>query len=240
MSWWMGAGLGFLRGGPFGAVVGGVAQHFLGKKLQSKLHKSLPGIHKKGDFITCLVIILTRVGMLCGPLSQNQIGVIHKFFLKNLNFIASDLKAIDPLIHEVQNKNPNIDRFVEEYKNSCKNNYNLLLIALCYQISLVENNLNEETESLLKKIALQLDITYDQHNSIRVKYSLEAFKTPYHILEISSDASNEEVKKAYRSLIRVCHPDRVAHEGEEAVEAAHLKFLEVQAAYQELEFIRGL
>ena len=23
MSWWMGAGLGFLRGGPFGAVVGG-------------------------------------------------------------------------------------------------------------------------------------------------------------------------------------------------------------------------
>ena len=95
-------------------------------------------------------------------------------------------------------------------------------------------------ESLLKKIALQLDITYDQHNSIRVKYSLEAFKTPYHILKISSDASNEEVKKAYRSLIRVCHPDRVAHEGEEAVEAAHSKFLEIQAAYQELESVRGL
>ena len=45
MSWWMGAGLGFLRGGPFGAVVGGVAEHFLGKKLQKKLHKKLPGIN---------------------------------------------------------------------------------------------------------------------------------------------------------------------------------------------------
>ena len=32
MSWWMGAGLGFLRGGPFGAVVGAAAEHFLGKK----------------------------------------------------------------------------------------------------------------------------------------------------------------------------------------------------------------
>ena len=239
MSWWMGAGIGFLRGGPFGAVVGGVAQHFLGKKIQSKLHKSLPGIHKKGDFITCLVIVLTRVGMLRGPLSGNQIGIIHNFFLKNLNFIASDLKAIDPLIREVQNKNPNIDKFVEEYKSSCKNNYNLLLIALCYQISLVENNLNQEAESLLKKIALQLNITYDQHNSIRDKYSLEAFKTPYNILKISSDASNEEVKKAYRGLIRVYHPDRVAHEGEKAVEAAHLKFLEIQAAYKELESVRG-
>ena len=70
MSWWMGAGLGFLRGGPFGAVVGGVAEHFLGKKLQKKLHKKLPGINNKGDFITCLVIILTRVGALQGPLSE--------------------------------------------------------------------------------------------------------------------------------------------------------------------------
>ena len=240
MSWWMGAGLGFLRGGPFGAVVGGVAEHFLGKKLQRKLHKSLPGIQKKGGFITCLVIILTRIGMLHGPLSENQIGVIHKFFLKNLNFTGSDFAAIDPLIREVQNKNPNIDRFVEEYKNSCKNNYNLLLIALCYQISLVGNDLNEETENLLKKIALQVDISYDQHNRIREKYSLEAFKTPYNILQISSDASNEEVKKAYRSLISVCHPDRVAHEGKEAAEVAHLKFLEIQAAYQELESIRRL
>ena len=36
------------------------------------------------------------------------------------------------------------------------------------------------------------------------------------------------MKKAYHSLISVCHPDRVAHEGKEAVEAAHLKFLEIQ------------
>ena len=236
----MGAGLGFLRGGPFGAVVGGVAEHFLGKKLQNKVHKSLPGIQKKGDFITCLVIILTRVGMLHSPLSKNQIGVIHKFFLKNLNFTGSDFAAIDPLIREVQNKNPDIDRFVEEYKNSCKNNYNLLLIALCYQISLVEDDLNEEAEKLLNKIALQVDISYEQHNRIREKYSLEPFKTPYNILKISSDASNEEVKKAYRALISVCHPDRVAHEGKEAAEAAHLKFLEIQAAYQELESVRRL
>ena len=73
MSWWVGAGLGFLRGGPFGALVGGVAEHFLGKKLQNKLRNTLPGIYNKGDFITCLVIILTRVGIINGPLTQNQI-----------------------------------------------------------------------------------------------------------------------------------------------------------------------
>ena len=118
------------------------------------------------------------------------------------------------------------------------------MVGFCLVIHSIGNGSgtkgNEETENLLKKIALQVDISYDQHNRIREKYSLEAFKTPYNILQISSDASNEEVKKAYRSLISVCHPDRVAHEGKEAAEAAHLKFLEIQAAYQELESVRGL
>ena len=240
MSWWMGAGLGFLRGGPFGAVVGGAAEYFLGQKFQKKLQKSLPGIHNKADFITSLVIILTRVGIVNGPLTQKQIGIIHKFFIKNLGFVVADFKEIDPLIREVQNKKPDIDPFVKEYRKSCQNNYNLLLVALCYQISLVDKGLGEGAERLLKHIVLLLGLSYDQHNKIRVKYSLKIIKTPYHVLNIPSDASNEEVKKAYRSLVSVCHPDRVAHEGEKAVEDAHLKFLEIQAAYQELEKVRGI
>jgi DnaJ like chaperone protein len=240
MSWWMGAGLGFLRGGPFGAVVGGAAEYFLGQKFQKKLQKSMPGIKNKADFITSLVIILTRVGMVSGPLTQSQIEIIHKFFIKNLGFGVADFKAIDPLIREVQNKRPDIDQFVKEYKKSCQDNYNLLLVALCYQISLVKNSWGDGAESLLKQIVLLLDLTYDQHNEIRVKYSLKILKTPYHILKIPSDSSNEEVKKAYRSLISLCHPDRVAHEGEKALEDAHVKFLEIQAAYQEVEKVRGI
>ena len=240
MSWWLGAGLGFLRGGPFGALVGGVAEHFLGKKLQNKLRNTLPGIYNKGDFITCLVIILTRVGIINGPLTQNQMEVVRKFFLKNFNFGTEDFRAIDPLMKEVQNKKPDIDKFVENYKSSCKNNYNLLLLALCYQVALVEKKLYSDTESLLKKIAFLLNISYEQHNNIREKYSLNALKTPYNILNISSDASNEEVKRAYRKMISNCHPDRVSHEGKEAAEQAHIKFLEIQAAYQELEIVRGI
>ena len=240
MSWWMGAGLGFLRGGPFGAVVGGAAEYFLGQKFQKKLQKSLPGIKNKADFITSLVIILTRVGMVNGPLTQSQIEIIYNFFIKNLGFGGADFKAINPLIREVQNKKPDIDPFVKEYTKSCQNNYNLLLVALCYQISLEENSWGEGAESLLKQIVLLLGLSYDQHNKIRVKYSLEILKTPYHVLKIPSDSSNEEVKKAYRSLITMCHPDRVAHEGEKAVEDAHLKFLEIQAAYQELEKVRSI
>ena len=48
MSWWLGAGLGFLRGGPFGALVGGVAEHFLGKKIRILRAKLTTRLLKKG------------------------------------------------------------------------------------------------------------------------------------------------------------------------------------------------
>jgi DnaJ like chaperone protein len=238
MSWWMGAGLGFLRGGPLGAVIGGTMEHFLGKKLQKKLQESLPGITKQGEFITSLVVILARVARESGALMPKQVAVIHNFFMKNLSYGSSDLKSLDRLIKEVGSKKPDIDRFVKEYKESCQNNYNLLLLALCYQITLVGNDLGEETQSLIKKIVSELGLSYDQHNEVRAKYLLEPFKTPFHVLGLSSKASNDEIKKAYRNLASQCHPDRVAMEDENTVHEAHLKFIEVQSAYQALEKVR--
>ena len=175
MSWWMGAGLGFLRGGPLGAVIGGTIEYFLDKKLQKKLQESLPGITKQGEFITSLVVILTRAAMGSGALMPKQVAVIHNFFMKNLSYGSSDLKSLDRLIKEVESKKPDIDRFVKEYKDSCRNNYNLLLLALCYQITLVGNDLGEETQSLINKIGVELGLSYDQHNDIRAKYSLALF-----------------------------------------------------------------
>jgi DnaJ like chaperone protein len=240
MSWWMGAGLGFLRGGPLGAVVGGTIEYFLGKKLQKKLQDSLPGIIRQGEFISCLVIILTRVGMESGTFSSPKVGVIHKFFSKNLGYAPPDLKNLDRLIKEVQSKKPDIDRFVEEYKKSCGSNYNLLLLALCYQVSLVDDDLSEGAQAMIKNIGLELGLSYDEHNEVRAKYSLHPFKTPYHTLELPSNASNDEIKKAYRKMASQYHPDRVSMEDEKTVQEAHIKFIEIQSAYQELGKVRKI
>jgi DnaJ like chaperone protein len=240
MSWWMGAGLGFLRGGPLGAVVGGTIEHFLGKKLQKKLHDSLPGIIHQGEFISCMVVILTRVGKESGLFSPQKVGVIRNFFIKNLSYGPADLKHIDTLIKEVEKKKPDIDRFVEDYKKSCNGNYNLLLLALCYQVSLVDDFLSEDAQVMIKNIGLVLGVSYDKHNKIREKYGLPIFKTPHHVLELSSNASNEEIKKAYRKMASQYHPDRVSMEDEKTIQEAHIKFLEIQSAYQELGETRKL
>ncbi|MDF2484938.1 MAG: dnaJ 2 [Herbinix sp.] len=55
---------------------------------------------------------------------------------------------------------------------------------------------------------------------------------PYKILEVSQNASNEEIKKAYRELSRKYHPDSYANNPLAGL--AEEKFKEVQEAYDQI------
>ena len=55
---------------------------------------------------------------------------------------------------------------------------------------------------------------------------------PYKILGVSRDASNEEIKKAYRALSRRYHPD--ANQNNPNKDAAEEKFKQIQQAYQQI------
>ena len=55
---------------------------------------------------------------------------------------------------------------------------------------------------------------------------------PYSVLGVSRDASDEEIKKAYRRLSRKYHPD--ANINNPNKEQAEEKFKEVQQAYEQI------
>lgn len=60
---------------------------------------------------------------------------------------------------------------------------------------------------------------------------------PYQVLGVSSNASDDEIKKAYRKLSRKYHPDTNINNPNK--EAAEEKFKEVQTAYEEIMKIRS-
>lgn len=62
----------------------------------------------------------------------------------------------------------------------------------------------------------------------------------YRILEVSADASDEEVKKAYRAAAKKHHPDKVSHLGEDVRKAAEEKFAQVNEAYERIKKSRGM
>ena len=62
----------------------------------------------------------------------------------------------------------------------------------------------------------------------------------YKILGISPNATNDEVKAAYRKMALKHHPDRVSTLGDDVREAAEKKFQEINNAKERIYKARGL
>ena len=75
----------------------------------------------------------------------------------------------------------------------------------------------------------------DHHRDNNGKESENDYNDPYTVLGVGKNASSEEIKKAYRRLAGIYHPDKVSHMGEDFQKLAEKKFKEIQQAYQELK-----
>ena len=65
-------------------------------------------------------------------------------------------------------------------------------------------------------------------------------QSDYKILEIGPNATDSEVKKAYRKMATKYHPDKVNHLGIDIQKLAEEKFKSVSDAYQTIKKQRGM
>jgi DnaJ like chaperone protein len=62
------------------------------------------------------------------------------------------------------------------------------------------------------------------------------------LIGVSRDTPDDEIKSAYRKLVRENHPDRLMAQGvpEEFIEVANKKLAGINAAYETIQRERGL
>ena len=76
-------------------------------------------------------------------------------------------------------------------------------------------------------------------NSIQAMF-VKSTDTAYKILEIEKSATYDQVKKAYRTMAKKYHPDKVVTENEAIKKGAEEKFKQVQKAYEDIQNERGI
>jgi DnaJ like chaperone protein len=115
----------------------------------------------------------------------------------------------------------------------------LQLLHFLYGISMADGVAHPSEIQAIEQISSLLGVSPPDLVSIRSMFIKDA-TSAYKIMEISQDATDEEVKKAYRKMALKYHPDRVSTMGEDVQKAAKLKFQELQAAYEEIKKQRGM
>lgn len=113
------------------------------------------------------------------------------------------------------------------------------LVAFLAQIAKADGKVHQKEVEALREITIQLQLSaslVDQMLSLGGTTLDDAYK----VLGINPNATDEEVRKAYRKMVIQHHPDKVAHLGDDVKEAATKKLQEINKAKEMIFQARGL
>jgi DnaJ like chaperone protein len=113
------------------------------------------------------------------------------------------------------------------------------LMHYLFGIARADNDISTPELKMLSSIAGALGLKHTDFASIKAMFITDA-TSDYKMLNITRNVSDEEVKKAYRSMAKKFHPDKVSHLGEEHQSAAKEKFQIIQDAYERVKKERGM
>ena len=201
---------------------------------------------KQNDWISLSVGGLTAIVMRSGGYMEESSLLLLRQLCSELQFGNTD--AVVNMAQHVYGQ-PRVNRsfytnYVKVYHTYP---HRLSVMNTMYQVAKTSGSINEDTWQLLMEIGNELLITpsdqtqlADRYNQYRRIYqsqqqygqpSFSGNETDYRTLELQPGADTEEVKKAYRRLAMVYHPDKAPADKKEEYKQ---KFIAINEAYGHL------
>lgn len=234
---WIGGGLGWAFGGPVGALVGFVVGTLFDSAEIDELTQQIPGKSQSGDFAISLVILAGAVMKADGKRLKSELDYIQDFF--KLNYGVEKAKELSLLLRDTIDKEYSLRDVCQQIHTNLQQPARLQLLHFLLGVAKADGTIDGAELSVLKQIATYIGISNYDFESVRAMYMHET-GSDYKVLEVEPDASDEEVKKAYRKMAAKYHPDKVSHLGEEVVNGAKEKFQQLNAAYDSIKKQRGI
>ncbi|MEC8739829.1 MAG: TerB family tellurite resistance protein [Bacteroidota bacterium] len=238
MAKWIGAILGFIFFRGLGALIG----FFIGNAIDQSSRIEFRtfrgpsqnfGNPNPQDFSQILLLLTAAVMKADGRILKTELNYVKDFFVSNFG-IDKTQKDMLRLREILKSSNLQVDLLCRQVARFMQISARIQLLHYLFGVAKADGHISESEFNLLKKIALALNISNSEFQSIGAMFKAESVDNSYQVLEIASSATDEEVKKAYRKMARKYHPDLVANLGPEHSKAAEEKFKKVQAAYEKI------
>ncbi len=231
---WIGGGLGWAFGGPIGGILGFVFGSMYDGMQSGKYEVRSTQV---GDFSVSLLVLAAAVMKADGKVLKSELEYVRNFFVRQFGEEEGNNKIL--LLREIMKQEINVRDVSLQIRQYMEYPSRLQLLHFLFGISSADGSYHANEVEMIRSISGYLGIRQADFNSIRAMFVKDT-DSAYKILEITNDASNEEVKKAYHRMAIKYHPDKVAHIGEDVRNAAKEKFQKLNAAYREIKKQRGM
>ena len=171
-----------------------------------------------------------------GKTTSQELSTLRSFFTRNFGAQAGG--EAEEIVRELLTKDYNLYEVCGQIR-SCMD-YSQRLQLYHYLVALGAcDGLHQREIDVLETIATYIGLSKAEVDSIFAQFR-PSNDSNYRILEIEPDATDDEVKKAYRKMAIKYHPDKVATLGEDVQKAAEEKFKAVNQAYEAICKERGI
>ncbi len=190
------------------------------------------------DFELNLLSLCSIVIKADGQASQRELDYVRHYFLSTYG--KEKANAIFRTFNEVIKKRTLSAQQICVYlAQRTSYEIRLQLLHFLFGIAQADGQVSQAEVNKLRSIAGHLRVGIYDFESIKAMF-FEAADQAYTILEVSKDATNADIKKAYRKMAKKYHPDRVVTQDEAIQKGAEEKFKEVQKAYETIQKERGI
>ena len=264
---WIGGYLGWSAFGPIGALIGfavgamwDMAVDGSGSSAQGSLFgdgvQSGPGStthphgqQQEGDrnsFLLSMLVLAAYIIKADGRVMHSEMEVVRGVLRQNFGDAgAQEGERILLRIFDEEKRTGRQD-FRERIRQSCQQvaanvDYSgrLQLLSFLVMIAQADGSVPQSEVTALKEVAAWMLLSEKEVDSM-LHLEGDTLDDAYKVLGLTPQATDDEVKKAFRRLALEHHPDRVAKLGEDVRRAAEKKFQEINAAKERIYKARGL
>lgn len=205
----------------------------------------------RNSFLFSMLVLSSYIIKADGKIMHSEMNCVRNF-LRN-NFGEQAVRQGEDILLKLfeMQKQQGTTTFKETIRKSCVEisfhmniGQRLQLLDYLIIIAKVDGTVSPEEVYALKEVAAYLGLSAQDVDSM---LNMEASSNQqigldeaYKILGISPNATNDEVKAAYRKMALKHHPDRVSTLGDDVREAAEKKFQEINNAKERIYKARGL
>jgi len=237
---WIAAFLGYsffrFPGALLGFIVGGVVERFF----NSSSSWSEVGSQRSTTAALQLNLLALAATVIKadGTVKQQELQFVRNFFITNYGTqMASTI--FEKFNEEVKKERQNIPELTQIFTQRAPYETRLQILHFLFGVANADGSISKTELIKVEQIAAALGIRPSDMESIKAMF-VKATDSAYKILEISSSATDAEVKKAYRTMAKKYHPDKLQSKDPALIKGAQEKFQKVQEAYEAIQKERGL
>lgn len=236
-------GLGWAVGGPVGAIIGVVAASLLGggaRRLEQTRYETVnQRTAAQNDFKVAMLVLMAAVMKADGSVVKSELNVVKSYLLKHYG----EDEALDALrmLRELLKQNIDYRAVAGQVRMNVTYSARLQLLHVLFSIAMSDGRMPEREMAVVKVIADAMGVYDSDFRSIMAMFSVSRNEDwAYEVLEIKKEATDDEVKKAYRRMAMKYHPDKLAGMGEDIKQQSTEKFRKINEAYEHIKSVRGM